>query len=207
MTSSRGPGASDAPYGIAYLAQADLPKGLTLPNTLRTRVRAIVSAVGLSTIVPVAPEVRTLTFLADSFEDIALTRLDAAQRRRRLGLDRRCRPRRPARASSRSSARPAPRTTASSSPGRSSRAASTRSGRDRPAGRHDDGLVVLRGRDATGSSVGPVTTLTPTQPATGEFEYVAGTYTVPTDGSIASLEVRCMSSTLVADKPGSTTSP
>ena len=42
--------------GIAYLAQADLAKGVTLPNTLRARVRAIVASVGLSTIVPVADE-------------------------------------------------------------------------------------------------------------------------------------------------------
>ena len=42
--------------GIAYLAQAILPAGTVLPNTLRARVRAIVQAVGLATIVPVAPD-------------------------------------------------------------------------------------------------------------------------------------------------------
>jgi len=45
--------------GVAYLAQADLPAGLALPNTLRARVRAIVSAAGLTTIVPVADEPAT----------------------------------------------------------------------------------------------------------------------------------------------------
>jgi hypothetical protein len=57
--------------GIAYLAQADLPEGLALPNTLRARVRAIVNAVGLSSIVPVQPEVATGEFIANgSFESV-----------------------------------------------------------------------------------------------------------------------------------------
>lgn len=42
--------------GIAYLSQAQLAAGVVLPNTLRARVRAIVSAVGLYNIVPVEPE-------------------------------------------------------------------------------------------------------------------------------------------------------
>jgi hypothetical protein len=42
--------------GIAYLAQAQVPAGVVLPNTLRARTRAIVAAVGLSTITPVEPE-------------------------------------------------------------------------------------------------------------------------------------------------------
>lgn len=45
--------------GIAYLAQAQLAAGVSLPNTLRARVRAIVAAVGLSTIVPVEAEAPT----------------------------------------------------------------------------------------------------------------------------------------------------
>jgi hypothetical protein len=45
--------------GIAYLAQAQVPDGTVLPNTLRARVRAIVAAVGLGTIVPVEPEATT----------------------------------------------------------------------------------------------------------------------------------------------------
>jgi hypothetical protein len=42
--------------GISYLAQAQLPAGVVLPNTLRARVRAVVAAVGLGGIVPVQPE-------------------------------------------------------------------------------------------------------------------------------------------------------
>jgi hypothetical protein len=45
--------------GIAYLAQAQLAAGVSLPNTLRARVRAIVAAVGLSAITPVEPEAAT----------------------------------------------------------------------------------------------------------------------------------------------------
>jgi len=45
--------------GIAYLAQAQLPAGITLPNTLRARTRAIVAAVGLTAITPVEPEAAT----------------------------------------------------------------------------------------------------------------------------------------------------
>lgn len=44
---------------VAQLAQAQIPDGTVLPNTLRARVRAIVSAVGLGTVVSVAPEVST----------------------------------------------------------------------------------------------------------------------------------------------------
>jgi len=43
--------------GIAYLAQAELAEGAVLPNTLRARVRSVVTQVGLSSLVPVAPEV------------------------------------------------------------------------------------------------------------------------------------------------------
>jgi hypothetical protein len=42
--------------GLAYLAQAQLPENTVLPNTLRARVRAIVAAAGLGSIVPVEPE-------------------------------------------------------------------------------------------------------------------------------------------------------
>lgn len=42
---------------IAYLAQAELAEGAVLPNTLRARVRSVVSQVGLATLVPVSPEV------------------------------------------------------------------------------------------------------------------------------------------------------
>jgi hypothetical protein len=42
--------------GIAYLAQAQLAAGVTLPNTLRARTRAVVAAVGLASITPVEPE-------------------------------------------------------------------------------------------------------------------------------------------------------
>jgi hypothetical protein len=42
--------------GIAQLAQAQLPDGQVLPNTLRARVRAIVTAVGLVGVVPVVAE-------------------------------------------------------------------------------------------------------------------------------------------------------
>lgn len=42
--------------GIAYLAQADIPVGTVLPNTLRARVRAVVAAVGLTGVVPVEPD-------------------------------------------------------------------------------------------------------------------------------------------------------
>jgi hypothetical protein len=42
--------------GIAYLAQAQLPDGVTLPDTLRARTRAIVAGVGLAGLVPVEPE-------------------------------------------------------------------------------------------------------------------------------------------------------
>lgn len=45
--------------GIAYLAQAQVPDGATLPNTLRARVREIVRLAGLSAIVPVEPEPAT----------------------------------------------------------------------------------------------------------------------------------------------------
>ena len=43
--------------GIAYLAQADLADGLVLPNTLRARVRAIITAAGLDSVVAFAPDV------------------------------------------------------------------------------------------------------------------------------------------------------
>ena len=42
--------------GIAYLAMAQVPDGTSLPNTMRARTRAIVAAVGLTTLVPVEPE-------------------------------------------------------------------------------------------------------------------------------------------------------
>jgi len=45
--------------GIAYLAQVQLPEATVLPNTLRARTRAVVAAVGLSTLVPVEPEAAT----------------------------------------------------------------------------------------------------------------------------------------------------
>lgn len=45
--------------GIAYLAQAQLPEGASLPNTLRARVRAIVAAAGLGALVAVEPEAAT----------------------------------------------------------------------------------------------------------------------------------------------------
>lgn len=56
--------------GLAYLAQAQVPDGAVLPNTLRARVRSIVSLVGLSTIVPVEPEV------ADADPDPAVAAFD-----------------------------------------------------------------------------------------------------------------------------------
>lgn len=43
--------------GVSYLAQADLADGLALPNTFRARVRAILTAAGLTAIVPFAPDV------------------------------------------------------------------------------------------------------------------------------------------------------
>ena len=45
--------------GIAYLGQAQVPDGTALPNTLRARVRAVVAAVGLGSLVPVEPEAPT----------------------------------------------------------------------------------------------------------------------------------------------------
>jgi hypothetical protein len=42
---------------IAYLAQAELADGVALPNTLRARVRAVVTSCGLDAVVPVSPEV------------------------------------------------------------------------------------------------------------------------------------------------------
>ena len=42
--------------GIAYLAQAEVPDGTVLPNTLRARVRAVIVAVGLASVIPVQPE-------------------------------------------------------------------------------------------------------------------------------------------------------
>jgi hypothetical protein len=54
--------------GLAYLAQAQLP-AMALPNTLRARVRAIVAAVGLGSIVPVQPETIVVELLVNgSFE-------------------------------------------------------------------------------------------------------------------------------------------
>ena len=41
---------------IATLAQTDVPEGTALPNTLRARVRAVVNACGLATLIPVEPE-------------------------------------------------------------------------------------------------------------------------------------------------------
>lgn len=59
--------------GIAQLAQAQLPAGVSLPNTLRARVRAVVAAAGLGSIVPVQPEASSVQQLTDpSFEDPAL---------------------------------------------------------------------------------------------------------------------------------------
>jgi hypothetical protein len=42
--------------GLAYLAQAQVPDGAVLPNTLRARVREVVRLVGLASITPVEPE-------------------------------------------------------------------------------------------------------------------------------------------------------
>lgn len=42
--------------GIAYLGQAQVPDGAVLPNTLRARIRAVVAAVGLGSLVPVEAE-------------------------------------------------------------------------------------------------------------------------------------------------------
>jgi hypothetical protein len=55
--------------GIAYLAQAEVPEGTVLPNTLRARVRAVVAAVGLGATVPVQGElVSTQRLTNPSFE-------------------------------------------------------------------------------------------------------------------------------------------
>jgi hypothetical protein len=43
--------------GVAYLAQADLPDGQVLPNTLRARIRAVITAAGLDAVVQLAPDV------------------------------------------------------------------------------------------------------------------------------------------------------
>jgi hypothetical protein len=56
--------------GIAYLGQAQVPDATVLPNTLRARVRAVVAAVGLATLVPVEPE------LADPDTDPAVAPFD-----------------------------------------------------------------------------------------------------------------------------------
>lgn len=45
--------------GIAYLAQAQVPDGTVLSNTLRARTREVVNAVGLGVLVPVEPEAPT----------------------------------------------------------------------------------------------------------------------------------------------------
>jgi hypothetical protein len=59
--------------GIAYLAQADVPDGTVLPNTLRARVRAVIDAVGLSAVVPVVPDLVSGQQLVNTgFEDAAL---------------------------------------------------------------------------------------------------------------------------------------
>ena len=58
---------------IAYLAQADVPEGTVLPNTLRARVRAVIAAVGLGPVVPVVPELASGQQLTNTgFEDAAL---------------------------------------------------------------------------------------------------------------------------------------
>jgi len=55
--------------GIAYLAQAEVPDGTVLPNTLRARVRAVIAAVGLDRTVPVQPDLVTTNLVVDgSFE-------------------------------------------------------------------------------------------------------------------------------------------
>jgi hypothetical protein len=55
--------------GIALLAQAEVPDATVLPNTLRARVRAVINAVGLGTIIPVAPDTTSGEFLTNgSFE-------------------------------------------------------------------------------------------------------------------------------------------
>jgi hypothetical protein len=58
---------------VAYVAQADVPAGTVLPNTLRARVRAVIAATGLTGIVPVQPDTDTRQLLLDtSFENAAL---------------------------------------------------------------------------------------------------------------------------------------
>jgi hypothetical protein len=70
---------------IAILAQASVPDGTVLPNTLRARVRAVVAAAGLADVVPVQPESVAVQLAVDpgfeavdvlagvgSFEDPAL---------------------------------------------------------------------------------------------------------------------------------------
>jgi len=56
--------------GIANLAQAEVAEGTALPNTLRARVRAVVAAVGLGSVVPVQPESVDVNMITNgSFEN------------------------------------------------------------------------------------------------------------------------------------------
>jgi hypothetical protein len=55
--------------GIALVAQAEVPDGTVLPNTLRARVRAAIAAVGLADKVPVQPDATTIELVpGGSFE-------------------------------------------------------------------------------------------------------------------------------------------
>ena len=59
--------------GIAYLSQAQVPAGVSLPNTLRARVRAVLVAVGLDDVIPVEPDSVSAQQLTNTgFEDAAL---------------------------------------------------------------------------------------------------------------------------------------
>lgn len=185
--------------GIAYLAQAEVPDGTALPDTLRARVRAVLAAVGLTATVPVVPDVTLLELLADgSFEavpTVAWTPTSVGAGSGSLvtaGTPGGSRALKVVGAAGGSfyAQQVAP----------AAGALYTISGQTaRPTG-SAFGSIVVRGRTAAGAITGAVTTLTGND-ATGKWQALSGTYTCPSDGSVATIEVACVGSAVGTDAP------
>ena len=184
---------------IALLAQTQIPDGTALPNTLRARVRAIVAAVGLA--VPVVPEVALVQLLRDpSFEavptDPAWTNVavgSGSGSQANSGAPDGARVLRMNGAAGGSSYRQV-----IASPPIPGAVYSFAGTVFRNTGSVTAPQVLLRGRDTGGTLIGPVSTLTAVTTQSWE-PLTGGSWTCPTDGSIASLELWCSGGGNAAD--------
>lgn len=180
--------------GIASLAQAEVPEGTALPNTLRARVRAVVAAVGLGETVPVQPEQSLLELVDDGGFEAGGPKWTYVNTQSPTGI---------ATLSIAPEGTKSLRLKASATGTGSARqivAAPPQPGRTysiagwvyRNAGNQPQ--IVMRGRDENGTLIGPVTTISGTISGAGAFESLAGSWTCPSDDSLAQLEVWCNAS-------------